>query len=93
MLDKVEDLFSTAQNSLFPHSLLSDAGYYSYQNVLAENEYNINLIIPPSKERKIKEYTDDNGNVSRMEEICHMIKDGVRVTITTDSGPLTPKTR
>lgn len=81
MLDEVEELFSAAQTSLLPHSLLADAGYYSYLNVLAENEYDINFIIPPSKERNIKEYTDDDGNVSRMEEVCNMIKDGVRVTI------------
>ena len=49
MLDEVEELFSAAQTSLLPHSLLADAGYYSYLNVLAENEYDINFIIPPSK--------------------------------------------
>ncbi|WP_342764585.1 transposase [Methanospirillum stamsii] len=81
MLNELQELFSGIHPPILPHSFLSDAGYYSYQNALAENEYSMNFIIPPSKERKIHEYTLDDGNVSRMEEICKMISNGIRVTI------------
>jgi transposase len=82
MLNELQDLFSGIHLPELPHSFLSDAGYYSYQNVVSEDDYGMNLIIPPSKERKIHEYTLDDGNVSRMEEICKMISQGVMVTIT-----------
>lgn len=81
MLNELQELFSEIHSSLLPHYFLSDAGYYSYQNVLAENEYGVNLIIPPSKERKIHDYTLDDGSVSRMEEICKMISNGIWMTI------------
>lgn len=81
LLNEVKEIFDTTQSVILPHSLLADAGYFSYLNVLAEIDYDINLIIPPSKERKIQEYSLDDGNISRMEEICNMISDGVRITI------------
>jgi transposase len=81
MLNELQELFSEIHPSVLPRSFLSDAGYFSYQNVLTENEHGMTLIIPPSKERKIHEYTLDDGNVSRMEEICKMVSNGIKVTI------------
>lgn len=81
MLSELRALFPGIQPSVLPQILLSDAGYFSYLNVLAAFEFDINLIMPPSKERKIPEYSFNDGYVSRMEEICKMIYKGVRVTI------------
>ena len=80
MLNELEDLFTGIHPSISPNILLSDAGYFSYPNSLAELDYGIQLIIPPSKERKIPEYSDNDGYISRMEMICRAICMGEIIT-------------
>jgi len=81
MLEELEDLFLSTQSSEKPHTILADAGYYSYENMSAEERFGINFLIPPSKERKIRDYVLDEGNISRLEQVCCMVGDGVVMTI------------
>lgn len=81
MLKELQDLFSGINPSILPSALLADAGYFSYLNILAELDYDIKFIIPPSKEKKIPEFSDNDGYISRMAEICRGVSFGEKATI------------
>ncbi len=80
MLEEINELFSSTQSSEKPHTIVADAGYYSYENISAEALYDIHFLIPCSKERKIQDYDIEDGCISRMEQVCGMIADNVSVT-------------
>jgi len=81
MLKEINELFSSTKSLEKPHTLVADAGYYSYENISAEPHYGIHFLIPNSKERKILDYALNDGCISRIEQVCGMIVDDVNLTI------------
>jgi len=69
-LDMIHDLAERFGIDPAEMCLLADAGYFSYENMMAELSSRVDLMISPSKELKLKSIQDGHGYAHEMQQIC-----------------------
>jgi transposase len=69
-LDMIHDLAERFGIDPAEITLLADAGYFSYENMMTELSSEVNLMISPSKELKLKSIPEGNGYAHEVQRIC-----------------------